>query len=165
MIFSKNKGFTLIELLVVIAVIGMLSSIILVSLSSAREKARDATRKQDLNTIQKALELYWAEHERYPTEALCLDSSVGSDGCSIPSPPSDYWHSSSDLQDLVAEEILGRIPIDPINNAIYYYWYEPDNVDQGSPPCQVNTCRWFLCSRLETTGGGTYCIKSVEQGL
>lgn len=58
----KNKGFTLIELLVVIAIIGILSSIAIVNLNSAREKARNAAAIASLNALQAGM-------------ALCLDSN------------------------------------------------------------------------------------------
>lgn len=63
---KKQKGFTLIELLVVIAIIGLLSSVVITSLNSARVRARDARRIADLHQIQLALELYYSANGYYP---------------------------------------------------------------------------------------------------
>jgi len=63
----SQRGFTLIELLVVIAIIGILSSIVLASLNSARQKGRDARRISDIQQLQLALELYYDANSQYPT--------------------------------------------------------------------------------------------------
>lgn len=64
---KSKKGFTLVELLVVIAIIGILSSVVLVSLNSARQKARDSRRIADLHQIALALENYYDANVNYPT--------------------------------------------------------------------------------------------------
>ena len=63
----NKKGFTLIELLVVIAIIGLLSTLAVVALGSARQKARDSKRLSDLKQVQTALELYYTDNSSYPT--------------------------------------------------------------------------------------------------
>lgn len=71
----KTLGFTLIELLVVIAIIGMLSSIALASLNTARSKARDAQRFSDMHQISLALELYRLQYGSYPLSTACSPSA------------------------------------------------------------------------------------------
>jgi len=61
-----QRGFTLIELLVVIFIIGILAGIVLPNFVSARERARDAKRKQDLVQVRNALRLYYNDNQSYP---------------------------------------------------------------------------------------------------
>ncbi|MEX0917163.1 MAG: prepilin-type N-terminal cleavage/methylation domain-containing protein [Candidatus Paceibacterota bacterium] len=72
---SFTKGFTLIELLVVIAIIGILSSVVLASLNTARESSRDARRLSDVKQIQAALELYFDDKGEYPDALANLAST------------------------------------------------------------------------------------------
>lgn len=62
---SSRKGFTLIELLVVISIIGLLSTLAVVALNSARQKSRDTKRLADVKQIQTALELFYSDNNRY----------------------------------------------------------------------------------------------------
>ncbi len=62
---KDQKGFTLIELLVVIAIIGLLASVVMMSLGLARAKARDVKRRADLKQIMTAMELYYSDYNTF----------------------------------------------------------------------------------------------------
>lgn len=159
----SNKGFTLIELLVVISIIGVLSSVALVSVRKGAVKARDARRKADLLIIKKALETYKELYgNQYPYEGIC-DSSIGSCAACPCSPVGLTWSATSGISTLLLNNnILKKIPIDPINDSAYYYTYEPDGSGQGTPPCVNKYCRYVLGARLEETGSWYY-LYSVTQ--
>lgn len=62
------KGFTLIEILVVVSIIGVLTTVVLVSLNSAKDKATDVKSVTELDQLRKALELYRTDNGKYPGE-------------------------------------------------------------------------------------------------
>lgn len=62
---KHSRGFTLIELLVVIAIIGILSSVVLASLNSARSKGADANIKSNLNNLRTQAALYYDTNNHY----------------------------------------------------------------------------------------------------
>ena len=74
---SLQRGFTLIELLVVVAIIGILSSIVLVSLNSARQKGRDASAKGSMSSMRAAAEIIFDNTGEYL------------DVCDLGTPPSE----------------------------------------------------------------------------
>ncbi|HEY4519545.1 MAG TPA: type II secretion system protein [Candidatus Paceibacterota bacterium] len=86
---TSQKGFTLIELLVVIAIIGILSSVVLASLNSARKKGRDARRISDVKQVQLALELYYDSNGSYPTGIYGTTLTTPGFISAVPTDPSD----------------------------------------------------------------------------
>ena len=91
---NKNKkGFTLIELLVVVAIMGLLAALAIISLNTARAKARDARRVADIKQIHTAIELYYTDQNQYPAditpsviEGKCLNAGgfVDPGNCTTP---------------------------------------------------------------------------------
>ena len=162
----KRKGFTLIELLVVIAIIGLLASIVLVSLNSARAKARDAKRVSELKQIQIALEFYYDRANSYVAGDFFSpwDTAYGH---SI-----NYWSGgnppwSTALYDaLVGNGYLNLLPLDPVNRegGAGNYLADGPPLDQGYRYYSDNNQRYILSTNLERGGAspdafGNYQIR------
>jgi general secretion pathway protein G len=120
---ANRKGFTLIELLVVIAIIGILSTLAVVALNSARQKSRDAKRVSDIKQIQTALELFYGDQNLYPTGTLGTDAEAGTLG--------DADHttlSSTNGFDTSAAgtTYMGLVPSNPTPNGANYVYASAD---------------------------------------
>lgn len=96
---KSSQGFSLIELLVVIAIIGILVTIVTVSLSSSRAKSRDAKRVADIKNIELALRLYYTDNGYYPLNIYTV----------------------SGLFAALSPNYLPRVPTDPSSGANYSF--------------------------------------------
>ncbi len=107
----NKRGFTLIELLVVIAIIGLLSTLSVVALGSAREKARDSKRLSDIKQVQTALELYYTDNGSYPTGTAL---TLGSDASACLNAASGFTATAC------TDAYMGLVPADPGDGTYVY---------------------------------------------
>ena len=73
---KRQYGFTLIELLVVIAIIGILASVVLGSLNSARAKGADASIKQSIGNMRAQAELYYDGAGNNSYNGMCESNNI-----------------------------------------------------------------------------------------
>lgn len=104
---NYQKGFTLIELLVVIAIIGILSSVVLASLNSARDKGADAAIRGNLNNMRAQAELVYDDNGSYAAlfsnttviNAVNAANSANGNGKGVATTSeANFWAASAELK-------------------------------------------------------------------
>lgn len=146
----SRRGFTLMEVLVVIVIIGILASATFFILRNVRMRGRDAKRKQDIERIQTAVELYNHENGFYPiptgNQGLGRGDSFRTDWDACPDPSKSNPSGPNRIACLL-NKYLPRLPFDPI---------------QGNKPVGA-ACIWGSASFTYT--GNPYDVPCVTPGV
>lgn len=137
---KSRRAFTLIELLVVVAIIGILTTVVTVSSTSARAQARDAQRKSDLQTVASTLEIYRATNKAYPD----IQARAGS------------WVA---LKAILFPTYVTAWPEDPKNTATYHYEYVSNGPSLAAPGSM-----YALDAALENTSEKITTPETNESG-
>jgi len=136
---ETKKGFTLIELLVVIAIIGILSSIVIVSLNNARSKARDSSRKSNAQAMATGFALYSSDSS--PEGAPVATKTGCATGWAIPAAVAigcpDLAQTGSGSATIPLRNYLSALPNDTDLNTYAYANGNIDTQDQGTDYCLV----------------------------
>lgn len=140
-LLPNKKGFTLIELMVAISIVAILSTIGIVSYTQAQRVSRDSRRKQDLRSIQGALEVYRITNGSYPSLA-------------------DTWYLSTTgtiwIPGMNETYISPSLPVDPKQSAPCYPWNSTTCYNYAyyaGPWCTgVANYSYLLAARMENSG-------------
>ncbi|MFW0838080.1 MAG: type II secretion system protein [Candidatus Komeilibacteria bacterium] len=152
---KNNKGFTLIELLVVIAIIGLLSTLAVVSLNSARSKARDARRTSDIRQLQTALEMYFNDKGAYP--ATPSNSTYLGEDTTGTDDPRVLTSAGFEETGTAGETVfMNQVPSDPQPDT-YHYDYAATGT--GNTGYTIS----FTLENDNSSWGGDVCVASPGQ--
>jgi prepilin-type N-terminal cleavage/methylation domain-containing protein len=164
--YNTKKGFTLIELLVVISIISLLTSIIFVSISSARNKAKDALIKDEVSKYVSLMNFTFDQTNSYCDLANNPNAWVVPVGCtSITSPTSPYYNDAIRLcNDIIKNSgIPPDPPYTPSSSYKFLIYYPVTCTTAFSITTYLNSGRWYCAgssgrtSENATYAGGAGC--------
>lgn len=112
---NNVRGFTIVELLIVIVVIGILAAITIVAYNGVQQRARDATRRSDIASIRKALEMFHADNSGYPNCAGGVYRAGDARGT--------CYSDNAVFINALSPKYIASTPKDPLNSGDNRYLY------------------------------------------
>jgi len=151
---TVDQGFTLIELLVVIAIIGLLSAIVMATLNSARDKAKNSSKNQLVVQYMNAAELYRDKHGGYPDPGTGFDDYY----CLQPSAGSCYYNKVYNAT--LSNAFVEFIPGPPANNTSIIFAGNRDykgityKCTLRTGVCEKYEFKWLIIGNTDSCGKG-----------
>lgn len=154
---GNRRGFTLIELLVVIAIIALLSTLAVVSFSSARARARDAKRISDFTQLKSALELIKTSTDEYPLVTTTTPANVVGLATKTDCLDSKGFVNAATAADCTKNAAMPQIQDDPQAPSQHYY-YRVFKDDAANTACAVadDKCEHYMLSFQLEGDTGSY---------
>lgn len=139
---ARQRGFTLIELLVVIAIIGLLATLAVFAVASARLKARDAKRVADIKQTQSSLDLYATDKNGYPKRGATAEggSALVLGSANAECLNSDNGFTTANCTGLV---YMQNVPENPQPGGVAYA-YDGQDCPAGASVCNDYTISFQL---------------------
>jgi general secretion pathway protein G len=106
---ASARGFTLIEIMIVVSLVILLSAIAFATYKDSVQRGREAVLHEDLFRLRDAIDQFYADKSKYP----------------------------SDLEELASSGYIRRIPVDPMTNSSSTWVTQPAEPDPNNPTAQI----------------------------
>ena len=106
---ASARGFTLIEIMIVVSLVILLSAIAFATYKNSVQRGREAVLHEDLFRLRDAIDQFYADRGKYPT----------------------------DLEELASSNYIRRVPVDPMTNSSSTWVTEQAEPDPNNPTAQI----------------------------